>query len=123
MYQLDTSVPALQEKIWRYLQQQLALAARRLVEALMEYERDCFLGCDAHQRTPCTQRLPQRLSTQAPVKPLRSFEAAQTARARLRGSPFRTQVFELYQRRQPEVDQSVLQWVAGGLSTRRASLR
>ncbi len=48
----DTTHRMRQQKIRRFLQERVAHALKRLVEAMMKYERDEFLSCAPHQRTP-----------------------------------------------------------------------
>ncbi len=48
----DTTHRMRQQKIRRFLQERVAHALKRLVEAMMKYERDECLRCAPHQRTP-----------------------------------------------------------------------
>ena len=109
-----------QEKLWQAFAARMRWSLARLLEAFMEYERDQLLACDPFERTPTRRGYrngfqDRRLDTQWGSLLLRK------PRVRNTQEPFQTLVLERYQRRQPEVDQAVLQWIACGLSTREVT--
>ena len=117
----DSPQAVSQRKIWQLVEGHGRHALKLTLEALMEWERDLFLGCAHHERAPerrgyrngyQERRLDCRLGQLALRKP------------RVRGcdQPFQTHIIDRYQRRQRDLDLCVLGWVAGGLSTRRVSV-
>ena len=90
---------------------------QRFLEALMGYERQCFLNADPYERTE--ERTDQangfyqrHLTTRLGVLEL--------AVPRTRGGRFHTQVLRRYQRREAVVDEALRQVFLLGVSTRQA---
>ncbi len=90
---------------------------QRFLEALMRYERQCFLNADPFQR--CTERTDQangfyhrQLVTRMGCLSLRV--------PRTRSGLFQTQVLRRYQRREAVVDQALRQVFLLGISTRQS---
>ncbi len=109
-----------QEKLWDCFRARMRCSLKRLLEAFMEQERDQLLGCDPFERTPNRRGYrngfhDRRLDTQWGSLLLRKPKVRATEQS------FDTLVLERYQRRQRQVDQAVLEWIACGLSTREAS--
>lgn len=120
MWQDDTRRSDCQERLWDYFRARMREGLRRLLEAFMEHERDLFLACGPFQRTPARRGYrngfqQRRLDTQWGSLLLRKPKVRRTKEG------FQTLVIDRYQRRQRQVDQTVLQWIACGLSTREVS--
>jgi putative transposase len=99
------------------LDQQLKEQHRQFLEALMCYERQCFLKARPYQRSP--QRVDQAngfyqrsLTTRLGVLSL--------AVPRTRSGRFRSQVLPRYQRREPMINEALKQVFLLGVSTRQA---
>jgi len=114
------SVQRCQQAVWAYVGRRARWAVEELLCAMMQSERDQFLGCQPHQR--CAARRGYRNGHY--VRYLHSRQGLLTLRVpRVRQCPeaFHTQVLVRYQRRCAEVDLAVLRWVGGGMSTRKAA--
>lgn len=109
-----------QVKIWDYVETRARQALQRLLEAFMEHERDLFLGCHPWERTP--EREGYRNGFQQRTLQSR-WGLLRLRKPRVRGThgQFRTLVFDRYKRRQRQVEQAVLGWIASGLSTREVT--
>ena len=90
---------------------------RQFLEALMGYERQCFLNAQPYERTD--QRVDQAngfyersLTTRLGVLPLRV--------PRTRSGCFHSQVLPRYQRREPQINEALKQVFLLGVSTRQA---
>jgi len=99
------------------LDQQLKEHHRQFLEALMCYERQCFLNAQPYQRSP--QRVDQAngfyqhsLTTRLGVLSL--------AVPRTRSGRFRSQVLPRYQRREPKINEALKQVFLLGVATRQA---
>lgn len=116
----DTLQLDCQGKLWEYLAAHVRWALESLMQAIMEYERDLFLGCGPYERSPARKGHRNGFS----VRRLDSrFGPLRLRRPKVRGAPepFQTQVLERYRRRERHVDETVLRWVAAGESTRDVS--
>ena len=90
----------------------------RILGQVMEVERTQWIAARAYERTG--RRRDHRNGYY-----LRSYDT-RMGRLRLRvprvrGPGFRSLAFEAYERRQPQVDQAVLDWVARGMSVRKVA--
>jgi transposase-like protein len=94
-----------------------SFVVKRLIEEFMEAERDAFLSCRHHERTP--ERAGYRNGYEARTLETRSgLLRVRVPRVRGCPTPFRTTVFDRYQRRTRDIEAAVEHWVAAGQSTR-----
>lgn len=121
MHYDDTVRAGCQEKVWEFFRAQVRRMLKDLLEAFMEHRRDIFLQCDPFQRTATRTGYrngyqERRLDT--------TLGSVQLRKPRVRDTeqPFDTLVLDRYKRRQRQVDEAVIQWLACGLSTREVSL-
>jgi transposase-like protein len=108
---------AAQERIWHAGAEVCTKYLTAFLNRFMRYERDAFLGCSWHERSPWRQG--HRNGYQR--RPLASRWGSLSLRVpRTRGTaePFRTVVFDRYRRRAAHLDAAVEQWVAAGCATR-----
>ena len=99
------------------LEQQMKEHHRQFLEALMGYERQCFLNAQPYERTE--QRVdqangfyPRQLTSRLGVLDLRV--------PRTRSGCFHSQVLPRYQRREPVINEALKQVFLLGVSTRQA---
>jgi len=120
MLQHDVVRAVRQEQVWQALRTHTAGHLKRLLEALMQAERDRHLACAAYERTDRRKGYrngyqDRRLDT--------TFGPLTLRKPKVRGlGPVPTLVLDRYQRRRPDVDDTVRQWLACGMSTREVSL-
>lgn len=105
------------EFFFQDLEEQMKEQHRQFLEALMGYERQCFLNAQPYQRTD--QRVDQAngfyrrtLTTRLGVMELRV--------PRTRSGCFQTQVLPCYQRREPVINEALKQVFLLGVSTRQS---
>lgn len=107
----------MQEALWLRAEEFVRRVMQRWCQLAMEAERDAFLGCTWHERTPARRGWrngyqDRRLQTRYGLLRLR------VPRVRGTDRPWRTLLFDLYQRRTRDVEAAVEAWVAAGCSTR-----
>jgi len=96
------------------------MVATRLLESVMEAERDEFLACRPYERGSHRRGLrngyeSRWLETSWGSLRLRVPRVRQTVR------PFRTRLFERHRRHWRDLEEAVRTWCAGGMSTRRVA--
>jgi len=115
-----TADDAFQEQVAAFARSQTARFHRRLLEGIMEAERDSFLACAHYER--CKQRRGRRNGYRR-----RHLETAsgslclRVPRVRESQVPFRPRTIAAYQRHSRRIDAIITDWVACGMSTRSAS--
>ena len=106
-----------------HLFEKVASKVRQMVQwflnRVMQEEQMLFLGCMDYERTTVRRGYRngydnRRLDTQWGTLRLRVPKVRNTP------EPFRTRVFDRYRRRQGQLDKLVEQWMAFGMSTRKA---
>ncbi len=120
MFHDHDSLALCQAKLWQLIHQGASDAVKKLLEKLMEYERDLLVGCPSHERSAaraCYRNGYEERGLDTRFGPLR----LRKPRVRSSERPFQSMVFDRYQRRQRELEDSVLFWVSAGLSTRDAA--
>ena len=120
MWQDDTSKPDCQEKFWEAVRARMRANLKELLEAVMLQEREEFLACAPFERVSSRRGYRNGFQERGLDTTL-GWLRLRKPRVRGTAEPFRTRVVERYQRRQPQLDRTLLQWVAEGLSTRQAS--
>jgi putative transposase len=107
----------MQEALWQEGDEQGRRLLRRWCHLVMEAERDAFLDCLWHERSSARRGWRngyQRRWLQTRYGTL----SLRVPRVRGVGRPLRTLLFDLYQRRNRDVETAVEAWVAAGCSTR-----
>jgi len=115
-----TDQQSFQEQAAVFARRRTAHYHRRLLEKIMEAERDQFLQCDPYQR--CGRRQGYRNGYR--VRYLQTAHGSLRIRVpRVRDSqePFRPRTIAAYQRRSGRLDEIVTEWLACGMSTRSVS--
>lgn len=106
-----------QQAIWKEFDRIVAESTRKLLESFMEEERDAALGCGSHERT--ANRCGYRNGYENRwLETRRGRLRLRVPRVRGTEYPFRTLVFDAYQRRTREIENAVEHWVSTGQSTR-----
>jgi transposase-like protein len=108
---------AAQERIWQAGAEVSVRYLTAFLDRFMRYERDAFVGCTWHERSPWRQGHRNGYQERALASrygPLR----LRVPRTRGTERPFRTVVFDRYRRRAAQLDAAVEQWVAAGCATR-----
>lgn len=120
MMQDGTVRAGCQQKLWNYVIDRARWAVKSLLEAFMEHRRDMFCGCASHQRTPA-RRAYRNGYYERSVEGLLGHLTLRVPRVREAEEQFDPLVLTAYQRRQKQLDEAVLRWVAAGQSTREVS--
>lgn len=109
-----------QQRVWEQVGDGMRNALTEVLQAFMEHERDLMLAAAPYQRTGARRGYrngydPRWLDT--------GFGPVRLRKPKVRGCarPFRTLVFDLYQRRARKLEDCVQRLVGGGLATRGAS--
>jgi transposase-like protein len=107
----------MQEALWQEGREQGRRFMTRWCQMVMEVERDVFLGCGHHERSAARRGYRngyegRHLGTSYGRLGLRAPRVRGTER------PFRTRLWDAYQRRHRQVEAAVEAWVAAGCSTR-----
>jgi putative transposase len=120
MFESRTDLDVFQLKAAAFVDQRIARCRRRLLEQMMEAERNHFLGCGRYERS--TERRgyrngyrPHYLQTTCGSIRLRVPRVRDTLK------PWRPRTIAAYQRRTRQVDRIIAEWVACGVSTREVS--
>lgn len=93
--------------------------AERLLNGLMEAERNRFLGCAAYERTRARSGYRNGYEDRG-LDSCWGRLGLRIPRVRSAETPFRTEVIGRYRRYQGQVEEAVRLWVACGMSTRQA---
>ena len=110
----------LQGRVLGLLWEALMAFLGRVLNELMEEERARFVGCGPYERSG--RRRCYRNGYHERVLATRWGEVrVRVPRVRGAGEPFRPRVIEAYQRREREVEEVVVMWLARGMSTRAVS--
>lgn len=109
-----------QLQIERAIHGRIAHAHCRLMERILEAERDQHLQCQAYQRTGrrAGYRNGYRLRY---LETTRGSLRIRVPRVRGCAEPFRPRALEAYQRRSRHLDYVITEWVACGMSTREVA--
>lgn len=103
-----------------WLGERARILATRLLNRLMEAERDDFIGCAPYARGGGRRGYRNGYETRWLDTSLGRLRLRRP-RVRATAEPFRTVVLQAYQRRWRQIEAAVRRWVAGGLSTRAAA--
>lgn len=120
MYRIGRESWEMQEALWRVIEEESRRRLERTLNAMMEWERELFLGVRPYERNAVRRGyrngFDERVldSRQGPLK-------VRIPKVRRSGEAFRTRVLRAYQRRQSDLEQWALEWVASGMSTRQVS--
>lgn len=118
---MHTSVPEMpvpqQETLWQGFASQCRRVMSEMINQFMQWERELFLGCRPYERSAVRRGYrngyqPRPFDSQWGPLELRVPKVRNTA------EPFRSRTLEAYRRRQRQLERCLVQWVAGGLSTR-----
>jgi transposase-like protein len=110
----------MQQALWNSGHDLARRCLQRWCQLVMEAERDAFLACRRHERSSARRGYrngyePRRLGSKHGLLRLRVPRTRGTER------PFRTLLFDLYERRAPVIERTVEAWVAAGCSTRKVT--
>jgi putative transposase len=120
MFESLTEQEVFQLQASAFVRRRIARFRSRLLEQMMEAERDLFLNCAHYERS-------ERRNGYRNGYRLRYLETAsgsirlRVPRVRDTQHPLRPRSIAAYQRRSAEVDRMITRWVACGLSTRDVS--
>ena len=103
-----------QATIHEYLQEKMRLAIRHTFITVLEEEVDTFIQAALYQRTPERKGYRNGYYERDLVTTVGEIEDISVPRIR---EGFRTQLFERYQRRQAELDESICEMFVKGVST------
>jgi len=120
MFESLTDLDVFQLQAAAFIDRRIALYRRRMLEQIMEAERDQFLGCGRYERS--TERRGYRNGYRR--RYLQTTSGSIRLRVpRLRGAQrqWHPRTIAAYQRRTRRVDQIITEWVGCGISTRQVS--
>ncbi len=115
-----TAHGAFQEQVAAFARLQTARFHRRLLEALMEAERDSFLSCARYERSRRRAGYRNGYRRRCLETPLGSLRI-RVPRVRDSQIPFRPRTIAAYQRRNRQIDAMITEWLSCGMSTRSVS--
>ena len=111
---------AFQVEVWGLLREVLMRLLVYVLEELMEEERARFVGCGPYERSG-RRRCYRNGYHERLLSTVWGDVRVRVPRVRGAGEPFRPRVIEAYQRREREVEEVVVMWLARGMSTRAVS--